>query len=139
MRQFTIPLEPKPQSRPRFNGITKRAYEVPAVTEYKKQVGYFAKAHFKREPLENIIGIEMSFYRSAPKALLNVKKTRLQIEEESLRVNTKPDLDNYAKAILDALNGIVFKDDNQVAYLKLEKRYSLNPRIELKILSEHEI
>lgn len=45
----------------------------------------------------------------------------------------------FQKAILDALNGIVFKDDNQIAYLKLEKRYSLNPRIELKILSEHEI
>ena len=62
MRQFTIPLEPKPQNRSRFNGITKRAYEVPAMTEYKKQVGYFANSNFKREPLENIIGIEMAFY-----------------------------------------------------------------------------
>ena len=35
----------------------------------------------------------------------------------------KPDCDNIAKIILDALNGIAFHDDSQVAILTIEKKY----------------
>lgn len=35
----------------------------------------------------------------------------------------KPDSDNVAKAILDSLNGLVYKDDNQVSELLVLKRY----------------
>ena len=35
----------------------------------------------------------------------------------------KPDIDNIAKAALDAMNGIVFKDDALVSKLEVEKRY----------------
>jgi Holliday junction resolvase RusA-like endonuclease len=31
------------------------------------------------------------------------------------------DIDNYAKSVLDALNGVAFKDDKQVIILELEK------------------
>ena len=40
----------------------------------------------------------------------------------------KPDADNIAKAILDALNGLAFYDDAQVVYLQVSKRYSNEPR-----------
>ena len=35
---------------------------------------------------------------------------------------SKPDLDNLAKAVLDAMSGIVYLDDRQVAQLTLEKQ-----------------
>ena len=35
----------------------------------------------------------------------------------------KPDSDNYAKLILDALNGVVWRDDSQVVRLFAEKTY----------------
>lgn len=34
------------------------------------------------------------------------------------------DIDNYSKAILDSLNGIVWVDDNQIDQLYIEKRIS---------------
>lgn len=34
-----------------------------------------------------------------------------------------PDCDNIAKAILDALNGVAYKDDSQVAELVVKKRF----------------
>lgn len=34
----------------------------------------------------------------------------------------KPDLDNLAKSVLDALNGIVWRDDAQVASLSMSKQ-----------------
>lgn len=33
------------------------------------------------------------------------------------------DIDNVAKAVLDALNTVVYKDDRQVYYLQAEKTY----------------
>ena len=41
----------------------------------------------------------------------------------------KPDVDNIAKAILDSLNGLPYKDDNQVAELVVRKEYGLENRI----------
>lgn len=36
---------------------------------------------------------------------------------------TKPDIDNLAKCVLDALNGIAYRDDNQVVRLEVSKFY----------------
>jgi Holliday junction resolvase RusA-like endonuclease len=43
----------------------------------------------------------------------------------------KPDLDNVAKAILDACNGIAYVDDKQVARLTVSKAYSTEPGVEV--------
>jgi Holliday junction resolvase RusA-like endonuclease len=40
------------------------------------------------------------------------------------------------KAILDALNGVVYADDSQVINLVATKRYSTDPRIEVYV---HEV
>ncbi|MFA5378957.1 MAG: RusA family crossover junction endodeoxyribonuclease [Dehalococcoidia bacterium] len=45
----------------------------------------------------------------------------------------KPDLDNYLKLLLDALNKFVIPDDSQVVSIISGKRFSDTPRIELKI------
>ena len=44
----------------------------------------------------------------------------------------KPDLDNIMKT-LDALNGICFRDDAQVAEATISKRYDLRPRLEIEV------
>ena len=45
----------------------------------------------------------------------------------------KPDLDNIAKAILDSLNGIAYKDDSQIVSLLISKKYSDRPRVEIAL------
>jgi Holliday junction resolvase RusA-like endonuclease len=49
-----------------------------------------------------------------------------------MRPLTRPDIDNYCKAPLDALNGIVWRDDSQVVELTVSKFYSSRPRLELE-------
>ena len=39
----------------------------------------------------------------------------------------KPDIDNVAKAVLDALNRLAFEDDKQVVYLSASKVYADHP------------
>jgi Holliday junction resolvase RusA-like endonuclease len=44
----------------------------------------------------------------------------------------KPDADNVAKAVLDALNGLAFEDDSRIYVLNVAKRYTLvEPRVEV--------
>lgn len=48
------------------------------------------------------------------------------------RAKKKPDCDNIAKIVLDALNGIAFPDDSQVVCLLVMKCWSQsNPRVEV--------
>lgn len=58
-----------------------------------------------------------------------------------IRPTKKPDLDNFQKAICDALNRVVWLDDSQVVDAHPRKFYSDRPRIELKIahLSENDL
>lgn len=46
---------------------------------------------------------------------------------------SKPDIDNVAKAILDACNGVVFRDDAQVVMLIATKAFSEEPGVRVVI------
>ncbi|CEG29593.1 RusA family crossover junction endodeoxyribonuclease [Bacillus sp. B-jedd] len=45
----------------------------------------------------------------------------------------KPDADNLVKGVFDSLNGIIWKDDNQVAKVTATKLYGKTPKIEVFI------
>ncbi len=45
----------------------------------------------------------------------------------------KPDSDNIAKVVADALNGIAYDDDAQIADLTVIKRYTENPCVKVTI------
>ncbi len=64
------------------------------------------------------------------------KKRAVAAERGEIRPTTKPDLDNYLKAIKDALKGICWRDDSQVvAYREpFGKYYSAKPRVEVDVL-----
>jgi crossover junction endodeoxyribonuclease RusA len=46
----------------------------------------------------------------------------------------KPDCDKLARAVLDALSGIVYRDDAQVVDIHARKRYGDTPGIECEVL-----
>lgn len=57
-----------------------------------------------------------------------LKKRTAAIAGE-LHPTGRPDLDNYVKAALDALNTIVWADDSQVTQLTAVKVYGLSPAL----------
>lgn len=46
---------------------------------------------------------------------------------------TRPDLDKLARALLDALTGVVLRDDSQVVDLVLGKRYGTAPGVDVAV------
>lgn len=130
--KFTIPGEPVAQGRPRFSnrgGFTK-VYDPPKSKVYKKFVSEVAKKNIV-VPFEKQIKVKIDVYRFIPKNF-SKKKTLLAINKE-LRPDTKPDIDNYAKGILDGCNGIVWKDDNLIVSLTVNKYFSDEPRVEVEV------
>lgn len=127
MIEFTVYGEPKGKSRPRFgNGHT---YTPKTTTEYEKTVlaAYMDKYHTLM--LKNEIRVQIRAYMGIPKS--TPKKRRTEMLGKG--VLKKPDVDNIAKIILDALNGVAYEDDKQITRLDIEKRYSDTPRVEVQI------
>ncbi len=58
-------------------------------------------------------------------------KRRQEAAKRGDEVPGKPDLDNVAKAVLDACNGVLYDDDKQVVQLRVEKAYCTDPRTEI--------
>ncbi|HAP5541396.1 TPA: RusA family crossover junction endodeoxyribonuclease, partial [Enterococcus faecalis] len=107
--KITIPITPKPQSRPRFarRGKYVQTYEDSTMKTYKQQVkNYLRRA--KPELIEKgAIFAHVTFYVPAPKYLLSSKKKRLEVKLERKYCDKKSDLDNYFKAVTDAAEGIL--------------------------------
>lgn len=136
MSLYTLHLEPKPQSRPRFG--RNRAYEDGKMTQWKRNCVSQLRLMNPRIIEKGAIFVAMTFYIYPPKRIAEMKKKRLELESETIYVDKRPDIDNYIKAVLDCGNEILFKDDGQVAALSSQKLYSLNPRIEIEITSLEE-
>lgn len=83
-----------------------------------------------RAQLQGPTRVTIRAYMPMPKALAIHKIKGPSAEAGVIRPITKPDVDNFAK-VIDALNGIVWPDDNQVVQLSVEKFYSSRPRLEL--------
>ena len=84
-----------------------------------------------KPPLEGALSIDIKFYFPIPKSYTKKKKT--EIQNGTLKYVKKPDIDNCIKSILDGLNELAFKDDNQVFEVYAIKKYSENPRVEVEI------
>jgi Holliday junction resolvase RusA-like endonuclease len=60
------------------------------------------------------------------------KKKQAQAENNEISPG-KPDLDNIAKTVLDALNGVCYEDDAQVVILSVTKCYSREPGVMVRV------
>ena len=136
---ITIQGEPKGKGRPRFSrkGDYVSTYTPADTVRYEN----FVKACFFSNcpgvpPATDEIDAEIIAYFGVPKST-SKKKTALMLNG-IINPTKKPDTDNIAKIILDSLNGIAYNDDSQIIKLTVEKRYSNNPRVELK-LTKHEV
>lgn len=129
-----LPFEPVAQARPRLTtrGRYPHAYDPPKSKAYKQQVKRFAKQQMHgKPPSERPLVVVANFYRKIPKGFSN--KKRQEAEAKLILPQTKPDIDNYLKGLLDGLNGVVWKDDNQIVALVACKFYSDEPRTEIVV------
>ncbi|MEX5590971.1 RusA family crossover junction endodeoxyribonuclease, partial [Pseudomonas urmiensis] len=61
------------------------------------------------------------------------KKNRIGMLNGDIYPTKKPDADNIAKAVTDALNGLAYKDDSQIVILSVYKQYGETPQVGVTI------
>lgn len=136
MLKIVIPGSPIGQGRPKFSTINghPKAYDPEKSRNYKAYVKLLAVQAMKEQGFEMIDGacaVIIQAYFEVPKS--KSKKFREAALLDQVRPTKKPDADNIVKAIQDALNGLVYKDDACIVNLSCEKFYSDNPRVEVYI------
>lgn len=114
---FRIYGNPVAQGRPRFYRAGNRVgvYDPDKSKSWKNNV-ISQTIDRKPEFYKGAIHMTLHFLMPRPKSL--PKKVIHHIK--------RPDLDNLAKSIKDALTGICFKDDSQIVSLMVTKKYVLN-------------
>lgn len=130
MLLFTINVVPEAQKQTRFSfkhGIHSYNPSQKYIDYCKWQIKAFAPA----VPLEGPIDLTMYFFLTIPKSTSGVQK-RQMINGKIMHMK-KPDLDNLAYAITNAMKGIIYGDDSQVVKMCMQKMYAENPRIVVKV------
>lgn len=132
MNQYAVSVwvngTPKGQPRPRavtFYSQRKQKYmsrvhDAGTAENWKAQVQLALYNQLPEEPLLGPFAVVIDLVLPRPKRLMRKKDYDGQIYHDK-----KPDVDNAAKAILDAINNMgIWHDDSQVAQLLVRKHYA---------------
>lgn len=131
MYRFTLSGNPIPQKRTRFTckGGTPHAYD-PNKKELE-MIRWQVRPFAPKEPIAGPVSLSMIFYMPIPKSVS--KAARDQMRRRIMLPVTKPDVDNMAYLLTNALKGIVYVDDSQVVEQHIYKVYDDLPRTEIVV------
>jgi Holliday junction resolvase RusA-like endonuclease len=125
---FTVPGTPVGKARARTvtqNGRT-HSYTPRGTVLFENAVRLAAKEAMRgREPLKGAVKMRMTAYFRTP-ASWSRKKA-----DDAVYKKSKPDIDNIAKAVGDAVRGICYGDDASVAWLEALKLYGSEERVDV--------
>lgn len=135
---FEFDIEPVEQARPRATRMRKgiRVYDPKKVAIFKQKLGMLAKQQMLDRglaPYDGPLEVRMKFYRPVQASVSQKERSRRLSGVH--RPTVKPDLDNYIKSASDALNGIIWTDDNLIVSLQADKFYSERPYLVVEIRS----
>ena len=128
--RILVPGQPQGKGRARFgNG---RTYTPAKTVAYE---GLIALAG--EQVMGAIEKIEGPIFLTVT-ATFDIPKSRAKAISKSMSAGiawhtAKPDQDNILKAVGDGLNGIVWKDDSQIAFAKCMKIYGEKPGLDILV------
>lgn len=133
--EFLVPGEVRGKGRPRATarGGFARVYTDDKTMAYESLIRrYAAQAMGDQLPTTEPVSLSLYIQRSIPASWS--KRKRQDAEGGRLYPVSKPDADNVLKAVADACNSIVYRDDAQIVDVTLRKRYG--PRDGLTVAIE---
>jgi Holliday junction resolvase RusA-like endonuclease len=111
MINLKLDIDPVAKARPRFTKQG-RAYTPAPTARFEQSLRRLLAPHKALAVTSGALIVSLGFWVVPP------KKPRQSLP------SVRPDLDNYVKAVLDAANGILWKDDGQIVELNAYKRYA---------------
>ena len=118
------------KGRPRVNLQTGTIYTPPKTRDYEQLIARCYRTQGGRHWLDQPVRVEIIAEHLAPKVSKGKRAAMIAGEFYPL---IKPDADNIAKIVLDALNGVAYNDDKQVVELTIRKRWSDEARVLIRV------
>ena len=133
---FTIPIPPHGQMRPRYTSRGKfhKAYKADGQVTMERQLMAYLKDHAPEKPFEGPVLLDVVALFARPKHHYGTGRNSGKLKKTAPVWHTKkPDADNLLKMLKDCMNEIFYKDDKQVCVTRIRKQYSERPRWEINI------
>jgi len=137
MVMYIVYGEPVGKGRPRFakRGNFVSTYTPQKTKTYEDEIRMMARAAMgSSEPLDTPVTVAIYIRVGIPASYS--KQKRKDALAGTIKPTKKPDLDNIAKAFLDAMNEIVYLDDKQVVGLHVTKVYAETPAVEVMVTED---
>lgn len=137
MTTFFVPSKPRAKQRAGENKKTGKRYTPKQTRDYEELVrGLYKAAGGKK--IEGAVWMEMYAYFELPQSITKAERARRLADDAPHTF--KPDGDNVTKIIKDALNGVAYKDDAQVAYEATAKFWREdNPGVRVYVAAWNEV
>ena len=133
---FTVPGAPRGKGRPRTAviGGHARIFTDSKTRAEEGAIRVIASAAMRgAAPYDGPVILRCCAYRQIPRSWS--AKKQAAAEAGDLVPASRPDWDNVAKLVADALNGICWVDDGQVVAAVIFKRYAIRPRVVIDVQS----
>lgn len=126
--KFEVKGTPVAKGRPRLGKYG--TYTPQKTKNYEELIKLsFANKYPKFTPFMGELGVKIDAIFEVPKSYSQKKKVMLIHTGYTHR----PDVDNLTKSVLDALNGLAYKDDAQVCSLHFDKYYGEEAKVVIEI------
>lgn len=122
--------DPRGKGRPRLStrGGFARAFTDPKTRQYEQSIAREAALVLgSRKPLEGPLSVSVQLRLQVPASMSKRQRARVLAGEEAYL--GRIDVDNGAKAVLDAMNGVVWADDKQIVRLWITKEPHEKPGV----------
>lgn len=131
MIDFYVQGEPVPKGRPRFTRQG-RFYTPKTTADYEKSIQK-AFSESGQSPFSEGVPLKMiiDFYFTIPKSA--TKKNKQMMLDGVIKHVKRKDVDNCAKSVMDAGNGLMYPDDGQIVELVARKKYDYQPHTHIVI------
>ena len=111
------------KERPRVNMYSGNVYTPTKTKDYETLIQQAFLIKYRKQPrIEGRLFVSIIAFFKIPTSIK--KSDRELMINDVISPTKKPDVDNISKVVLDGLNNFVFKDDNQVSKIFVEKKYT---------------
>jgi Holliday junction resolvase RusA-like endonuclease len=127
-----VPGDIRGKGRPKFSRMNGgRAYTDAKTVSAENWVKACAVEQVGQPCLEGPLTLSMSITVAIPPSWS--KRKQAEALAGLVRPTGKPDLDNTAKLVCDALNKLVWQDDSQIVGMSMSKQYGTEPGAMLEV------
>lgn len=122
--RFVVPSEPRGKARPRFVRATGRTYTDTPTLRAEQRIADAWRATGAERPPDVPLELWVTLVLARPRSHFRANG---ELNAAGLRTPVpvrKPDVDNALKLVMDALNGLAYRDDVQIVAASVSRRWA---------------